>query len=214
MPCLYDILIGSVCMAISSLCAGSTDEMPPNVARLIAASEEKTAIRIGSVFDENRLLSKDVSTVISYIEANNSYKSYHLLMALKRDVPDAYKKLAKKTKAAILTSALKNMRTVDDWSFLHPKESVDNISAEALLELGKESLEYLIPILDDDAEGLHINRFSRQFKYRRKDFAYRYVSLILERSPTFAADPKQRDKDIEALKKVLKESSKAKKDVK
>jgi hypothetical protein len=195
---LHDILIGSISIAISLPCTGSNDEMPPNIAKLIAAAEEKRAL--GFEYVEERLVSKDVPKVLSYIEANTGYKSYHLLMALKRDVPDAYEKLAKKTKAAILASALKNAWSIADWSFLSPKESVDDISAEALLELGKEALEYLIPILDDDFIVIQKSGAGGRLKYRRKDFAYRYVALILGGSPAFVVDLGQRDKSIEALK--------------
>ncbi len=49
---------------------------------------------------------------------------------------------------------------------------------------------------------------SKRFGYRSKDFAYRYIMLILGEQPTFHADPKERDKDIDALKAKLKKDAK------
>jgi hypothetical protein len=76
-----------------------------------------------------------------------------------------------------------------------------------LVDLGKKAIPRLKPLLDDSNEaplfGSKSATTSKAYQYRRKDFAYRYTSLILGRRAPFRRDPGQRDKDIEQLKKVL-----------
>jgi hypothetical protein len=76
-----------------------------------------------------------------------------------------------------------------------------------LVETGKAAFKYLTPLLGNDKaaplNGSADATASVVYKYRRKDFAYRYVSLIIGEQPTFHTDPKARDKDIEMLKRRL-----------
>jgi hypothetical protein len=95
---------------------------------------------------------------------------------------------------------------LNDWGHLGI-QSFDGQSARALLETGEHALKPLIPILDceESAElfGSEEATISLTRQYRRKDFAYRYIMIILKTEPLFDSDPKQRDEEIKFLKKEI-----------
>src|SRR5207253_2951789 len=97
--------------------------------------------------------------------------------------------------------------TLNDWGFLTTSGPDDDFSANALLELGQESLPGLRSLLDnaDPAylDGSKAATGSMLYQYRRKDFAYHYVCSILELPYKFDRDPAERDNDIEVLKAKL-----------
>jgi hypothetical protein len=76
-----------------------------------------------------------------------------------------------------------------------------------LIDIGIDALPSLQPILDDDRParlfGSQIAVHASIYNYRRKDYAYRYISRILGREPVFKDSPAERDKDIASLKKSL-----------
>jgi hypothetical protein len=194
-------------MAISIGCHfGESD-----IDKLIEASKAK---RPGgdSVLMKNPFNANDIPQVQSYIKMNPNHSSYHLLLALKKHHPEEFKKIPTVAKAQVLCSTLEKTEWLNDWSVLDPSDSVDFESANALLEIGKESIQYLVPLLSDTngapLEGSEDAAISSRYKYRRKDFAYRYIMLIREEQPAFHADPKERDKNIEALKAKLKKDAK------
>jgi len=160
----------------------------------------------------NPLLDSDVPEALTYIKKHADYTSYLLLMTLRRHYPASYKDVANVEKSSILCSALKNTIVLNDWGNLQPSGSFDGESAKALLATGKVALRCLEPLLNDDSSaflhGSQEGTLSVFYCYRRKDFAYRYASLILGKSPVFRADPKERDKDIETLKAELKKHAK------
>ncbi|HEV7999463.1 MAG TPA: hypothetical protein VGP63_06265 [Planctomycetaceae bacterium] len=206
-----------------SLCGGQllgAGAKSPNVQKLITKSTEKYTVVESSVPKKtvsgdvvhwdyvNPLLDGDVPEALAYIKKHTDYTSYLLLMGLRKHYPAAYKAVSTEDKSAILCSALRNTMSLNDWGNLSPSSSFDDRSAVALLETGKVGLKYLVPILDDCNSaplfGSEEATISHVYRYRRKDFAYRYASLILGKSPVFRADPKERDKDIETLKAELK----------
>jgi hypothetical protein len=187
------------------------EEYSPNVKKLVDESTKKRGVRQSRLLNENPLVERDLPEVLAFIKKHPDYTSYYLLMALKRYYPASYKDVSNADKAAILCSALKTSEFLNDWGTLEPY-GADDTSAKALLEVGKEALGALRPILDDATEaplfGSKVATASVVYQYRRKDFAYRYVSLILGESPVFDRDPKARDKAIEALKAKLKKDDK------
>ena len=70
---------------------------------------------------------------------------------------------------------------------------------------GSPAVEYLSRLLGDKSEaplfGSQEATLSIALHYRRADFAYRYIMLILDRKPTFPADLAERDKLIAELQK-------------
>jgi hypothetical protein len=171
------------------------------------STKEKSASQ-SSLLSTDPLGDRGLPEALAYINKHPDYTSYLVLLAVRKYYSASYKGLPDEVKSAILCSALKNSIFLNDWGALAPDESFDDESAKALLETGKVALKCLGPILDDDQEaplwGSKDSTISHAYRYRRKDFAYRYASLILSKSPVFRANPKERDKDIERLKAELK----------
>jgi hypothetical protein len=176
----------------------------PSVKKLVGKSMENEPFGWPKA---NPLLDSDVPEALAYTKKHADYTSYHLLLALRKFYPASYKDLRNEVKSAILCSTLKNTTYFNDWGHLAPRP-FDNESARAMLETGKVALKCLAPILDNDDHaplfGSADATMSEFWGYRRKDFAYRYASLILGKSHVFRPDPQQRDKDIEILKAELK----------
>jgi hypothetical protein len=187
-------------------------EQSLNVKKLVDESATKNAIDQSVLLNENPLRSEDLPQALDYIKKHADYTSYYLLMAFRKYYPAYYKEVSDEAKVDILCSALKNSRSLNDWGFLSPTQSSDGETALALLETGKAALRPLTAILDDRSRaplfGTDEATMYRTYWYRRKDFAYRYVSLILGETPHFREDPTARDKDIEVLKSKLKKDAK------
>src|SRR5271165_1107218 len=188
--------------------SGNDDHGSPRIAKLIDYSKEKKCFVFTDFDLINPLTAKDVPEALAYVKSHKDYTSYFLLLVLRTHHRDAYKQLDKDVRATIFCSALENTLALNDWSILAEKDSGDMESAHALLETGKVALKYLKPLLGNDKpallDGSQESTLSIGYKYRRKDFAYRYASLILGQSASFWPDPKRRDKDIETLKSKLK----------
>jgi hypothetical protein len=200
-------LMGSL-LSIVLCAAGVTlvgaEIQSPRVRNLVAESIKKEPFGWS---EKNPLLNGDVPEALAYITKHADYTSYHLLTALRKFYPAFYRSVPNEEKSAILCSALRTSTALNDWGQFTPSTSVDGQSAKALLETGKVALKYLAPILDDGSPAILFGSeeatMSVIYAYRRKDFAYRYASLILGNVPVFRADPKDRDKDIDGLKAEL-----------
>jgi len=208
------------CAVCCALVIRAEEPHSPNVAKLVEESIKKKAVIESGWFQRrvsggverwdyvNPLLDSDVPEALAHIKKHTDYTSYHLLMALRKFYASSYKDVPNENKSAILCSALTKTTGLNDWGNLGPSGSYDDESAEALLATGKAALKRLAPILDDASEaplfGSEAATMSDVYRYRRKDFAYRYASLLLGKSPVFRAEPKERDQDIEALKAELK----------
>jgi len=177
------------------------------MSQLIAESTRKRAVQESGLLNENPLIQSDIPKSLDFIKKHADYTSYHLLLAIRKYYPVSYKGIREADKSAILCSALKSSKWLNDWGSLSPSESFDGESARALLETGRAALAFLAPILNDSKDALLFGSkeatASTVYSYRRKDFAYRYASLILEHSPSFSSDVKERDKRIESLKAIL-----------
>jgi hypothetical protein len=148
----------------------------------------------------------EVSRAQSYIVSHPDYSSYHLLLSLRSDFSAAYARIPNSTKLAILCDVFKRALTLNDWGDLSGNGYEDK-AALALLETGLEALPHITPLLDDrtpvSLSGSEERTISVQAKYRRCDYAYRYVCLILGISPKFDFDPEERDKEIVRLKEQI-----------
>lgn len=149
----------------------------------------------------------DVTTAIKRVKSYPDYTSYLVLMALRTNAPEAYKRMPTADKAAILVSALEKYKCLDDWGYLREEYAQENDAATALVETGKEAVPKLLLLLanKNDVMFQHgkSNVLSRAYGYRRCDFAYRYLCLILKRDWKFEKKPADRDKDIAQLKADL-----------
>jgi hypothetical protein len=205
-------LLSTVVVMLSVNTSPSAEEHPANVKKLIEDSAQKYMIEQVHLLRANPLLDSDLSDALAYIKKHGDYTSYHLLLALRKYYPVSYKNIPNEDKVAILCSTLQNTIGFNDWGVLQPNLPADPYfdgpSAKALLETGKIALKSLEPILDDNRpailDGSEAHMASIDDRYRRKDYAYRYASLILGKLPAFHTDPKVRDKDIEVLKAELK----------
>jgi hypothetical protein len=209
-----------------SLCAGgvllganaclSGENQSPNVAKLVAEAGTNATVEGYVLLRTNPLAEGDVPGALAYIRRHADCTSFFVLLAVRKYYPASYKRVPNGVKIAILCSALKNRHCLNDFGNLDADDPTDtainNDGAKALLETGKQALKCLRPILDDDRSaplsGSDEAAASSLYKYRRKDYAYRYASLILGETPVFRADPKRRDKDIENLKAELKKATK------
>jgi hypothetical protein len=203
------LLMGCI-FALSFVCGNDGEDV--EVSQLLKLSEEKKPLQKVSGFDGLKLSAKQLTMAEKHVKDQKDYRSYHLLFAIKNTSKKVYNGLPGETKIMILTSALSEQSNLNDWGYLDTKKSSDGRSAEALLQLGTAAIKHLTPLLEDSTPaslyGSEAGTMSEHYKYRRKDFAYRYVMLILGEQPTFHADPKERDNDIEALKAKLKKDAK------
>jgi len=140
-----------------------------------------------------------------YVRSHADYTAYHLLFTLRRKAVGTYSRLSPDVKARVLCSALGHLRYLNDWGTLDPHECHDGEAASALLETGEAAVEYLVGLLDDRRPaplfGTEEATMSWTYQYRRCDFAFRYVSLLRGRTPTFDPRPERRDVEIAALKR-------------
>lgn len=191
---------------------GTTDRPPSRteqedqvISDLIRCSEKKLGLGHYKDFRDLTLSKRQLESAVTYVSQNRDYKSFHLLIAIKNTSAELYYEgIPVQDKAMILTSALRSQHYFNDWSVLLPDiKGSDGPAGEAVLELGKAAIPYLTPILADSSpahwSGSDSSATSAFYQFRRKDFAFRYISLILGRSPTFLADPSERDKAINAL---------------
>ena len=149
----------------------------------------------------------DAGTYADYVKAHPDESSYHVLLALRRLAADDYERLPADVKAGILCSALSTQTHLNDWGYLGPAESYDGEAAQALLRVGGDAKRRLTSLLDDRRPaplfGGEEATLSSLYHYRRCDFAYRYLSLIIGTVPRFDADTAQRDAAIASLRTRL-----------
>ena len=171
---------------------------------LVAESKQGTALMKSATLPGIKLSSSDSEVVRDYIISHQDHSAYHLLFALRRHALDAYRQVPNATKALVSADALGHQAYLNDWGYLDPSGSHDGEAAQTLLQLGHDALPPLIPLLDDSRPaslfGSEQAALNSMYNYRRKDFAYRYLALLMGRQPAFDADPRARDAEIERFK--------------
>lgn len=200
-------LIGIVAASGIFLCFRREKERPNQIPLLLSYAEGGKPISQISQFDSMQLSAEEIDEAIAFICFDPSCISYHLLLAVRNSSPAAYVKIAKGTRAKILTSARDVHFQLDDWGYLSPDDCVDATAAKALLECGGNAVPFLARQLKNDSparfSGTHIPTMVHEFQVRRKDFAFRYLSLLLNQKPAFDPDPLVRDKRIEELSALV-----------
>jgi len=200
MKTLLVLCVGAI-TAPSGFCPAI--ERPDAIEELINDSRQGLSAQHINLLSNNPLNEKNTPQALEYIKARPDFTSYLLLVAVNRYSPNAYSTISDEDKATILCSALRNAVAMNDWGHLTDGGS-NRIAADMLLEVGRPCLGLLAEILDDGEPaylfGSKDATASFTHNYRRKDFAYRYIALILGENPTFDKDVKVRDKAIAIIK--------------
>jgi hypothetical protein len=178
--------------------------------QLVRDSERHMTAMESAALRNLQLSSPEARKFATYAEANPNDAAYHVLIGLRRADGAEYQQVPSQVKAAILCSALASQIHLNDWGYLDPKESRDGEAAQALVELGATAKPSLVGLLNDCRPaplfGSEEATMSSMYKYRRCDFAYRYLAQIFGSTPVFDPDPAQRDNEIAVLKRrVLQE---------
>ena len=196
--------------AVTGGCTWMSGKPPVLTSRLDAAVKAATAGESylqSMLYASEPLSPKELAEADSYIQCHPDFTSYHLLLALRQQSPLAYGKVPDGVKAKILCQALSRLLCLNDFGYLEPSESYDDVAGRAIIELGAPALPRLVQLLKDKNEaplcGSQPATLFSAFRYRRADFAYRYIMLILGRRPTFPVDPAERDKLIDELHKEM-----------
>jgi hypothetical protein len=167
---------------------------------LIAESAKRLSLMESKLAGREKLPEEEQSAAVDYILNHPDFTSYHLLFALKDRSEAAYNSIPATTRAGVLCSALSNLKYLNDWGHLavSPK---DGLAMTALIATGEAALTCLKPLLEDLRPAPFFGSADATVatQYRRADFAYHAAALILKEKPVFAADPKDRDREIVRL---------------
>ena len=174
------------------------------VARLLEDSRDELLLGQSDAFEDAAFDPATAEAAAREVAARADASAFHLLMALRESAPDTYEAIPAAVRAAVLVDALRTQPELNDWGYLEPGGGYDGPAAAALLEAGDAAVAPLRTLLDDDSRaemtGSEIAEMAHRLGYRRKDFAFRYLSLLLGREPAFDPDPAARDREIEALR--------------
>ncbi len=177
------------------------------IEELIRDSSQGLTLAESTVYEKAHLDEPTAQAVRRAVEAARDFSGYHLLMALRRERPEIYLQVPDTIKAEVLSSALGHVKWLNDWGYLDPGGSWDDVSAQALVATGWVAASRLRELLDDQRpaplSGSEMAFLSSHYGYRRCDFAFRYLSLILGVDPAFQPDPALRDTNIAELRSRL-----------
>ena len=141
------------------------------------------------------------------IRARPDASSFLLLLTLHREAPGTYRELTPDVRAGVLVDSLRTQPFLNDWGNLGPGGGYDGPAAVALVEVGDPARGPLAELLDDDSPaplmGSEEATVSTLYKYRRCDFAFRYLCQLAGRDAPFDPDPPDRDRAIDALRMEL-----------
>ena len=173
---------------------------------LEASKEGKSFVEMQ--YEDKHLTNEDFKFMKDYIHDKPDYTAYHFLVMLKLRNLNTYKTLSPEKRAQILCSTLSNTKTFNDWGYLDITESFDKDIARELISLKKPAVDCLISLLQNKEPaflfGSEESTMSEIFQYRRCDFAFRYICLIVGYEYTFKEDPSDRDEEIKQLLLFLK----------
>jgi hypothetical protein len=174
------------------------------IARLVQDSLDERLLAQSEAYEDAAFDPATAEIAAREVTERSDASAFHLLMALRDAAPAAYEALPASVRAAVLVDALRTQPELNDWGYLEPGGGYDGPAATALLETGDAAIAPLRALLDDDAPaemtGSEIAEMAYRLRYRRKDFAYRYLALLLGREPAFEPDPAERDRAIAALR--------------
>jgi hypothetical protein len=144
---------------------------------------------------------------VGWLKANPTAAGILLLLALRREAPDAYASIPAATRAQVLAAALRERGSLNDFGYIDEDGGYDRDAGKALLELGDAAVQPLAAELSDmnpgQLEGSEEATLTEVYGLRRADFAYRYLARILGVEPRFDPDPRVRDEHIAELRERL-----------
>jgi hypothetical protein len=178
------------------------------VESLVADGEQETPLGLSDGYVAGGFDTDVARDATDRVRAHPDASSFVLLLALRRHAPDVYAEVPAELRAQVLVSALRDLQFLDDFSWMEPGgHGYDTTAARALLELGDAASGPLVDLLDDPRpaplSGSEPATMSHLYRYRRADFAYRYLCKLLQRDADFAAEPAERDEAIAALRSEL-----------
>jgi hypothetical protein len=177
------------------------------IEELLRDSADRLALVESGSYASGQLSAADIREAVQLITGTPTHRSFHLLMALRRDAPDVAATVAPEVQAAVLAEALAHQRFLNDFGYLDPGGSCDGPAGRALRATGSAALPVLAPVLVDLGPapllGSEEATLSHLYGYRRCDFAYRYAMLALGEEPPFQSDPVRRDQDLRTLRDRL-----------
>jgi hypothetical protein len=178
------------------------------ISALVADGEAGVLLGISDAYESARFDADTARTAAERIRERPDASALHLLLALRREAPETYRELPPELRAEVLVAALRDFPHLNDFGWMEPDgHGHDRTAAQALLELGDAARAPLVRLLDDDRPaplaGSEAATMSSTYGYRRSDYAQRYLSKLLRRDASFAADPAERDKVIAALRAEL-----------
>lgn len=183
-----------------------------SISKLIAQLQEDAAQDVPpfgaeSVEVARRLGTEATSLLIQEIE-NRGATAFLALEALREANPDAYRAIAPHERADIYVDALKNNLFYNAWGL--PVYQL-TATARALIDLGKDAVEALKPLLSERREaplsGSQDATTSTMYGNRVCDYAWVLISEIKRRPYVYSQNPVERDRDIEALREELQDTT-------
>jgi hypothetical protein len=168
---------------------------------LIAESQRPITLLESKALRARRLTDEELARALDYVRHHPDASAYHVLFAIQARSPEAYARIPAAERAAVLCAALAYLVYLNDWGHLTVAVK-DGPPAQALLATGTAARPGLVRLLDDRRPAPFFGSADATLaaQYRRADFAYRYLSLLLGEQPTFDPDPDKRDAAIERLK--------------
>lgn len=175
---------------------------PSLIDELIAASSSGSSIMESRNLIEKSLPPGKTEVVQQRIIDTPDHTSYHLLLYLKKHAPEELHAIPQPLQATVLCDALNHVTYCNDFGYLEPSESFTKTSGKMLVLLGEAALPPLREMLNNNKEaplfGMEEATLSSIYAYRRKDFAWYFLSQIEGRDFSFPASPEERDLQIEA----------------
>jgi hypothetical protein len=175
------------------------------VERLLEDSREDLLLGQSEAYADASFDDASAAAAVREVAERRDASAFHVLMALRDGAPAAHEAIPADARAAVLVDALRTQSQLNDWGYLEPGgDGYDGPAADALLDTGPAAVDRLRPLLDDDSPaemtGSEIAEMAHRYGYRRKDFAARYLALLLGREPAFAEHAADRDRAIAELR--------------
>jgi hypothetical protein len=175
---------------------------------LLADAEADRLAAASKAYRDARFDDAERGQAVGWITANPHANALLLMLALRREAPDAYATIPADARARVLAAALAERAVLNDFGWIGERGAGhDHEAGQALLELGAAAIPALTPLLDDTSEapldGSEEATLAEELGLRRADFAYRYLARIAGRDPEFDNDPAVRDEQIARLRSEL-----------
>ena len=182
--------------------------MSRQLERLLADAEEELLAGESDAYEAARFDDPgEREAAAGWLRANPTAAGILLRLALRREAPEAYASIPAVVRARILTAAMRERASLNDFGYIDEDGGLDRAAGDALLELGEAAVGPLADELGDmnpgQLAGSEEATLTGVYDLRRADFAYRYLARILGMEPKFDSDPAVRDQHIAELRDVL-----------